>query len=381
VAAALAGTSDALRSSDISPAALTSFFSGQALTAGSSGFLSDAYVRSQDSQADLPPAAAGGSAHSPGRFGPVAGMINYESVLLSLNASGKLREPLTLVYPKDGIVTADYPLMLLRPDKRALYQRAVSWLRLPATQRRLEADTARRPAVPGVPLDLRFPGATLTELPFPASEQVANDLLAAYLDKFRRPTHAIFLLDVSGSMAGARLAALKAALRGLSGTDQSLSGQFTRFRAREKITIVTFASRVYDNRDFTVDDPSPGSPGLKAVDDFVDHLQVRDATAIYSALDAGYEAAGAALAADPSYLTSIVLMTDGENNAGASPESFEAYYRGLRPAARGVRTFTIGFGDADLSVLRRISDETGGALFDARTGSLSDVFKDIRGYQ
>jgi hypothetical protein len=32
------------------------------------------------------------------------------STLASLNTPGKLREPLTLIYPSDGVVTADYTL-------------------------------------------------------------------------------------------------------------------------------------------------------------------------------------------------------------------------------------------------------------------------------
>src|SRR6185295_13886395 len=94
VASAYAGTGDALTTSDIDVPGLKRFFSGQALTAGSSGFLADAYVRSQDS---------------------LGGMINYESILLSLNAGHRLHEPLSLIYPRDGIVTADYPVMLLDP--------------------------------------------------------------------------------------------------------------------------------------------------------------------------------------------------------------------------------------------------------------------------
>ena len=114
VASAYAGTGNALTASDIDVPGLKEFFNGQALTAGSSGFLADAYVRSQD-QLD--------------------GLINYESILLSLNAGGQLHEPLTLVYPKDGIITADYPLMLLNPAKREQYDKLVAELRTPEVQR------------------------------------------------------------------------------------------------------------------------------------------------------------------------------------------------------------------------------------------------------
>ena len=98
VAAALAGTASALRAKDIDPERLRAFFNGQALTAGSSGWLADAYVRDQDA---------------------LDGIINYESILLSLDKGGQLHEPLTLVFPSEGIVTADYPLVLLSSAKRA----------------------------------------------------------------------------------------------------------------------------------------------------------------------------------------------------------------------------------------------------------------------
>src|SRR5918996_397030 len=90
-------TGGGLRASDIDERGLTDFFKGQTLTAGSSGWLADAYVAGQ---------------------ARLEGIINYESVLLGLNASGRLREPLELIYPKDGIITADYPLLLLNQAKR-----------------------------------------------------------------------------------------------------------------------------------------------------------------------------------------------------------------------------------------------------------------------
>ncbi|WP_432763261.1 substrate-binding domain-containing protein [Candidatus Protofrankia datiscae] len=254
VAAALAGTSDALRTSDIRGDALTSFFSGQTLTAGSSGWLADTFVNRPQN---------------------VDGMINYESVLLSLQRSGRLREPLTIVYPRDGIITADYPVLLLDPARRDEYTRVVNWLRSPAVQQRLQTDTNRRPAVPGVALDPRFPATRLIELPFPATQAVADELLSSYFDRFRRPSHAIFVLDGSGSMAGQRMADLKSALAGLTGTDTSLSGRFTRFRGREKITLLLFNSSVGRPREFTVTDTQASSPDLAAIRSYIDGLQVQ----------------------------------------------------------------------------------------------------------
>ena len=69
--------------------------------------------------------------------GELDAMVNYESVLLSLNASGKLTEQLEIVYPRDGSIESDYPLLLLDPAKREAYDRAMAWLKTPATQEKI----------------------------------------------------------------------------------------------------------------------------------------------------------------------------------------------------------------------------------------------------
>jgi Ca-activated chloride channel homolog len=256
VAAAMAGTGDALRTEDVDERGLTDFFNGQTLTAGSSGWLADAFVT-------------------------------------GLNASGRLGEPLELIYPRDGIITADYPLLLLDPARRAEYDKLVTYLRGPEVQRRLMTATARRPAVPEVGLDSRFPRRVLVELPFPASIEVVDDLLLAYLNRIRRPAHTIYVLDVSGSMDGKRIADLKQTLVNLTGADTSLTGRFASFRARERITMITFAGQVIDERDFTVEGAGPNAPGRAAIRDYVAGLQLHDGTAVFSAMRRAYQRAAA----------------------------------------------------------------------------------------
>ena len=360
VAAALAGTGDALRVEDIDERGLTDFFTGQTLTAGSSGWLADAFMTGQDK---------------------LDGLINYESVLLGLNASGKLREPLELIYPEDGIITADYPLLLLDPAKRAAYDKLVAYLRGPDVQRQLMAATGRRPAVPEVALDRRFPRRVLVELPFPGSLKVVDHLLLAYLNRIRRPAHTIYVLDVSGSMQGDRIESLKQTLANLTGADTSLTGRFTSFRARERVTIITFAGQVVDERDFTVDGAGPGAPGRAAIRNYVAGLQLHDGTAVYSAMRRAYQRAGADAEADKDSFTSIVLMTDGENNQGISVEDFLASLAAVPEPARSVKTFAVRFGEANPAELRRIVQSTNGAMFDANDSSLAAAFKEIRGYQ
>jgi Ca-activated chloride channel family protein len=370
VATTLSG-GQALSPSTIDAAGLKNFFSGQALTSGSSGFLADAFVGSQDR---------------------LDGMINYESVLMGLNQSGMLHQPLDLVYPKEGTVTADYPLMLLNPSKRDVFNRAVAYLRLPAVQARIERLTSRRPAVPGVTLDSRFGTRLVIESPFPGNLSLVQQLLDDYQNNLRRPAHTIYVLDTSGSMGDqstpdsqatgqTRIERLKAALVGLAGGDASLSGHFTRFAPREKVTLIPFASSVKDNQTFAIDSSSGDSPGVVALRDYINGLSADGGTAIYSAVQQAYALANQERASEPDAYTSIVLMTDGENNQGISSDQFLQSFHQLPADSQQIRVFTVLFGEASPTELQDIAAATGGRVFDARSTPLSQVFKEIRGYQ
>src|SRR5262249_46749798 len=120
---------------------------------------------------------------------------------------------------------------------------------------------------------------------------------------------------------------------------------------------------------------------MTAVRDFVNSLQAGGNTAIFSALDTAYHQAVNALKSDPTRLTSVVLMTDGENNSGISFSRLSDDIKSLGPAAQQVRTFPVLFGDADPKELHEVADETGGEVFDGKSQSLSEVFKEIRGFQ
>jgi Ca-activated chloride channel family protein len=357
VAAAFSGTASALTVNDINADQLKQFFSGQHLTAGSSGFLADTFVADQSR---------------------VDGIINYESVLLGLNAGGKLSEPLDLVYPKDGIITADYPLTLLDSGKRDQYNSLVSYFQSADVQRRLMTDTNRRPTTAGVALDSRFPTQTLIELPFPGQLSVVDTLIERYLDVFSRPTHTVYVLDLSGSREGPRLDSLKAAFKLLTDPNATGTSRFARFRSREKVTLVTFSTDVIDVQTFTVNDAN--NPADQApITNYVDALQAGGNTAIYSAMDRAYQIVGQQRPGAPGDFFSVVLMTDGENNSGESSGDFLNSVRAANLTS--VPAFPILFGEGDVSQLNQIASATGGKVFDGRSGNLADVFKQIRGYQ
>jgi Ca-activated chloride channel family protein len=358
VADAFAG-GQALSASTINSDALKKFLSGQALTSGSSGWLADSYAKSE---------------------GDLDGIVNYESVLLGLNASHKLREPLTLIYPTEGIVTAEYPLMLLNHSKRAQFDKLTAYLVKRSVQARIQKVTGRRAVTPGVTPDPRFAAGLLVEAPFPANLTVVQQLLDQYQTELRRPASTVYVLDLSGSMAGGRLHRLKQALLGLAGVDTSFTGHFTQFAPREKVTLVTFSSRVLDTQTFTIDSADPSSQALKSLRSYINDMSANGNTAIYSALQHANTIANQQQTADPNAYTSIVLLTDGENNSGLDPETYVRQING-RPRDKVVRTFTVLFGEANPTELQTLADVTGGKVFDGRSANLSGVFKEIRGYQ
>ncbi|SEP50525.1 VWA domain-containing protein [Amycolatopsis saalfeldensis] len=370
VASALAHSGTAVDAQQIAAVTpqLTQFFSAQAMSAGSSGWLSDAYQRRATGQ-------------DPGQ--KVDGLINYESVLLSMNAAGKLPEPMKLIYPSDGVVTADYPLTLLTSagdDARGAHQRLTDYLRTPDAQRRIMDTTQRRPVVPGVAPGPQFVPRDLVELPFPATQQAVDALLSAYFNKIRRPSRTLYLLDTSGSMEGDRIEALRSALVGLTGADNSLVGRYRQFRSREEVTMLPFNTGPQAPRTFTVPEQGPEAE-LAKIKAFAEGLQAGGGTAIYDSLQRAYQVMEPLAAKDPDRFTSIVLMTDGENENGGNLSSFRSTFGALPAAMRQVPVFTVLFGEGSGDELTQVATMTGGKVFDARNTQLSSVFQEIRGYQ
>ncbi|TMR20787.1 VWA domain-containing protein [Nonomuraea turkmeniaca] len=352
VAAALSDADGALSAEQVAAVTpkLKEFFSAQRLTAGSSGWLADAYARDPS----------------------VDGMVNYESVLLGL------RERVTLIYPSDGVVSADYPLTLLASapeEKKALYGKLAAWLRTPDVQKEIMTGTHRRPIVPGVAPGAEFGSAQLIELPFPNRRSTADELITTYLNQVRVPSSATFVLDTSGSMKGERIEALRTALVALTGPDTSASGAFTRFLNRESVTMIPFDDRPDAPVPFTVPDRDP-EPVLAQIKAFAEQLDANGGTAIYDSLRAAYDRP-----VTPGRYSSIVLMTDGENTDGSDYAAFESHYRSLPEEQRRTPTFVVLFGESDVEEMRQVAQLTGGAVFDARSTSLSSAFKEIRGYQ
>jgi Ca-activated chloride channel homolog len=362
VASSLSGKPDDLTAADVDSQGLTDFLRGQKLTAGSSEWLADAWAQNPD---------------------PLDAMINYEAVLLRLN-DRLFGEKLTIIYPREGVISADYPLMLLNPAKQAAYTRLVALLKAPAFQSGPVARAYLRPYDPTIPRSPQLSNAVVIDLHYPNNLAVIDSVLSAYQSDLRRPATSIYVLDTSGSMAGERLDGLKAALEALTGVDgtQPASGRYLRFQHRERVVLVPFSSRVYMPQHFSFEDPAQKDSTQQALLAYIRNLSAGGSTAIYDALDQAYQIAHDELAKDPGRIVTIVLLTDGENNTGRSGVEFQSDLPVLTAGeSPPVRTFPILFGEASPAELENIARLTGGRTFDGHTTVLTSVIKDIRGYQ
>jgi Ca-activated chloride channel family protein len=380
VVASTAQKSEALTAADVDRAAISGFLKGYKLVGDNSSYLSDRFIEQQATR--------------------VNAFINYESWLLSLNQSGRLKEKLTLIYPHEGVATADYPMLLLNDAKRDTYKKVVAYLKGEAAQTWLAKTTLRRPInneVAQAQAALFAQGGMLVELPFSTDRALADGLIDAYLNEFRTPIASTFVLDTSGSMSqNGRRQQLIQALQYIAGDDASLTGRIARLTSREKIWMLPFSGQVHPAVYFELPElPKQGAARgvtlqadsqakqkvLAQVRDFADALQMNGGTALYDAVLQALTGMAAERQKNPAYQYSVVAFTDGENNQGRSLEAFKAAYAALPEDVRAIPVFMVLFGEANEAELKQLVAITGGRVFDARKGSLYSVFKDIRAFQ
>ncbi|WP_129783539.1 vWA domain-containing protein [Promicromonospora panici] len=355
---------DDLNLEDVDPARAADLFSGLIRTAGSSQWLTDQFVAHQD-EADA--------------------IVNYESELIALAGSGRLAEDLVIVYP-ERTVYADYPVQLLDPAHQDAYGAMVEWLADTGTQERISAATHRRPAAEsGVLADSSIPRMDPVPVPLPEDLNTANGLIDNYLRDYRDPAHTIYVLDTSESMSGAPMNQLRQSFGDLTGNDSSVTGEFTRFRQGERITILPYDTVPGTPAQFTLEDPELDPQELDPLREHVSGLVPDgEGTAIYAALEEAYALVEDSQAEGEGYYRSIVLITDGENNdPDLGLAGFEENFGAESGGSLGTPTFIVMLGDDDRYVreMESVAELTGGRVFDAAQTSIRAAFKEIRGYQ
>ena len=291
-------------------------------------------------------------------------------------------EPLVAIYPKEGTLYSDNPLITLdgdwvdqrEKDAAALF---VDYVSTDANQEKV-LEYGFRPATPdvavGSPIDEEngvnpAPPETLLDVPEPA-------VLAGLLDDWavqRKSARVLMVIDVSGSMGDpgneetgdtkldlAKTAAIQA-------LDQ--------FKDDDEVGLWVFSTELGDNRDqnvLKVLEPQRVGDVRERLKSEIESLQTYSGTPLYDVTGEAYDAALDGF--DATRINAVVLLSDGKNDdgdTGDDREQLDDLLTRLTSGSEGqstrpVRIFPIAYGsDADLPTMRQIAEATTAAAYDA----------------
>ncbi len=310
------------------------------------------------------------------------------------------RVPLVAVYPTEGTLFSDNPLMLLDAewvdeDEAAAARLFRDFVLLPVNQERV-LEFGFRPGNPDVAIgdpivaangvDPAQPQTTL-EVPDP-------DVLVTLIDGWedtRKPANVLLVMDVSGSMG-------EAAVPGERETKLDLASQaadraLEQFAPQDRVGLRIFTTDLAPASDdpdasTTYVDLVPIEPigqGAEKLRTAIRGLFPLNGTPLYEAALAAYTDVLASY--DPDAINAVVLLTDGINDDGNLDDDAQQLQTLLDRLATGaegaqarpVRVFTIGYGqDADLATMRAIAEASDAAAYDASDpASIDRVFTSV----
>ena len=309
-------------------------------------------------------------------------MVNYEAVLIETNQAlvKQGKEPLYLVYPVDGIVFSDSPLGYIEhgdPNKAELFKKLQAYLLSDEIQAQI-LKMGRRTGVAGMMgavdnqifnpawgIDVK---KILSPIKLPAAE-VIQEALSMYQGEFRKPSFTVFCLDFSGSMAdngGAKQ--VKEAMKLL--LQPELAKQYLLNPSSEDVTIVIPFNNYPRELWQVVGSKAADLAGLLGK---IEALTPNDGTNIYDPPIKGLEQMAAVKLEN--YVPAIILMTDGQSNAG----TYESFERAWKNFGKDVPVFSIMFGDASEEQLTPLAQLTRGRVFDGRKDLIA-AFRTAKGY-
>lgn len=335
---------------------LKELFSGVTRSSGSEEFLEEMFLK-----------------------GDYEAVVTYETSLININEkleeNGK--EPLYIIYAKDGVSISDSPLAYIdNSDDAKLEQftKLQSYILSNEGQQEL-VKTGRRVWYGGINENVDKSvfnpkwGIDTTKYIVPVkypSTDVIKAALGIYQTELRKPIHAVFCLDYSGSMAGDGNKQLEDAMEYIL-DEKKAATNLLQFSEKDKISVIPFSGSILAK--WHTDNGTDTSRLIKSIKD----LRPTGQTNIYLASQTGLDI----LKKEDTdkYNISIILMTDGASNAGSLYELKKDY----KSIGKDIPIFSIMFGDASSYQLDEIAELSNAKVFDGRT-NLLEAFKQVRGY-
>lgn len=301
--------------------------------------------------------------------------VAQEQLVVWANQQGA---DLVAVYPIEGSLWEDHPLVLLETPEltgaqRQVFAQLISHLRSDEAQETVMA-AGYRPADPSIPLDV--PGSPLTAAngidpnqPQTALQIPGGSVVSVVRDVWwytKRHTNVFLVVDTSGSMEGSKISNVKEALNAFV---EQIKGD------EEAVGLIEFYSLVdelvpLDRLAVNRDNLSLAINGLIADGD----------TALLDAVYEAYEALQGM--SDAERINAIVVMTDGrENYSNISLHSLADHMRRGNQTGVPVVVFAIAYGgDADFDTLRVLAEATGGQVYEGSLETIRQLYKILSTY-
>ena len=336
-------------------------------TAESSGWLRDLFLKDYD-QYDA--------------------MFNYEALVIEMNQElvKNRQEPLYAIYPVDGLAIADSPLAFVNKgnaDKEPIFLKLQQYLLSSSVQQEI-LEKGRRAGLVGlnpnnVNRNVFNPdwgidvSRVLNPIKFP-SAPVISEALDLYQTALRKASLTTYCLDYSPSMReNDGYKQLVSALDIVWNQDNAR--KYLLQAAPDDLTIaLLFGGSVfnYSQRDkWTVRGNNPSD--FNRIYTLARDTDAQGSTAIYSCVIQALQTTREQMS--PDRFPAVILMTDGQSNAGSSYNDFQRY---LNSMPNNIPVFAITFGNASTTELERITSLTHGRVYDG-TKDLITAFRQAKG--
>lgn len=301
------------------------------------------------------------------------------------------KDPLVAIYPREGTLVSDNPLMILNAPwvsakQKEGAQRFIDYVRQPDNQRKVlrygfrpgnPAVAVGAPISPENGVDPTQP-QNLLELPSAPVE-------AAVLDEWaqvRKPARVLMVMDVSGSMGDP--ASAEGFDTKLDLAKRAAVNSLDQFEDFDEVGLRIFSTDINPNQPTDYLDVVPigaMAQNREVLRRRIDDLYPTRGTPLYTVTGASFTQMQAQYEAQ--MINAVVLLTDGRNEDPRNQDlnrllaSLRADSEGA--AQRPVRVFTIGYGeDVNATELRAISEATNAAYYSATNPATIDaVFESV----
>jgi Ca-activated chloride channel homolog len=300
----------------------------------------------------------------------------YESSVIAANDAIPPGQPrYEAVYPK-ATFTSNMRVILpkapwVSADEKAAGEKVIEYLRSPQIQQ-IAANLGLRPGVPGVALGPKFakafgvdPQARYDSYRAPKPE-VVDAMLKSWQEFAKKPSRVVLVVDSSGSMSGAKIAAVQS----------TLQTYINSLGPKEEVALVDFDSEV--RPPVLVDGTASGkAKGLE----FIAGLRADGGTRLYDAVNTARSWLSEHLRNDG--INAVMILTDGEDtDSKLTLDQLEAELKKSGFLSdRRIAVFTVGYGNAgefSPDVLKQIANTNGGSYSQGDPTSIAKLMANLQ---